>query len=270
MSNPTVHYNETPDADASFVQIRSLKKSIDDITILDDISLDIALGTTCCLIGPSGAGKSTLLRCINALSTFDTGIVNVGGEHVGHRAMPNKHRKWSPREAARFRQNVGFVSQGINLFSHRTALENVMEGPKYVLGHANADAETKSLQLLDKVGLLSLKDRYPHELSGGQQQRVAIARALAMQPRLMLFDEATSALDPELANEVLRVIKDLSKSGMTMVVVTHDLKFASEVADTVAVMEHGKLIEYGNASQIFNSPKGARTKAFLAAHFGPQ
>lgn len=258
---------ELPIAPPALVRIRALSKSYGQNRILDTVSLDIHAGEVRCLIGPSGSGKSTLLRCINALTEFDEGAVVVGDVRVGYAERKGQLQPWSEREAAIFRSRVGFVSQHVNLFWHRSVLENVMEGPTQVLGLSDATARQRARDLLDRVGLADKRDAYPVQLSGGQQQRAAIARALAMQPQLMLFDEATSALDPELVGEVLAVMRALARDGMTMIVVTHEMRFAAEVADRIAVLDKGRIIEDATAQQLFSRPQHPRSAEFLATHF---
>ncbi|MGY4298739.1 polar amino acid transport system ATP-binding protein [Bradyrhizobium sp. i1.4.4] len=216
-------------------------------------------------LGPSGSGKSTFLRCINQLESIDDGALWVNGELVGYRLDGHRLYELSEREIARQRLATGMVFQRFNLFPHKTALENVTEGPVQVLKHERKQAEADARELLARVGLSEKYDAYPVELSGGQQQRVAIARALAMQPALMLFDEPTSALDPELVGEVLAVMRDVAQTGMTMVVVTHELGFAREVASRVLFMDQGQLVENGPPEQILGNPLHARTRDFISA-----
>lgn len=225
-----------------------LRKSYGSFEALKGIDLEISRGEVLCLIGPSGSGKSTFLRCINQLSVINGGVLWINGELVGYRCIGHKLYERSEREIARQRLATGMVFQRFNLFSHKTALENVIEGPTQVLKVQRRQAEAAGRELLNRVGLADKCDAYPIELSGGQQQRVAIARALAMKPALMLFDEPTSSLDPELVGEVLAVMRDLARSGMTMVVVTHELAFAREVASRVGFMDHGHLVESGPRS----------------------
>jgi polar amino acid transport system ATP-binding protein len=254
----------SPDGDAPIVAFHKLSKSYDGRAVLDDITLAVRVGETRCIIGPSGSGKSTLLRCINALTHFDQGSIIVDGRRVGLTKDPAKGlRRWTEAEAATFRSRIGFVSQNTNLFHHRTVLENVMEGPVHVLAVARQDAREQALDLLATVGLSDKADHYPAQLSGGQQQRAAIARALAMRPKIMLFDEATSALDPELVDEVLAVMKLLSESGMTMLVVTHEMRFAEQAGDTVTVIDQGRVVEDGDVLDVFTRPQNPRTVSFL-------
>jgi polar amino acid transport system ATP-binding protein len=217
-----------------------------------------------CLVGPSGSGKSTFLRCINHLEQVNAGRLLVDGRLVGYREKHDKLYELKPREAAEQRRDVGMVFQRFNLFPHLTALENVIEAPIHVNGHSKAHATERGKALLDRVGLANKADSYPAHLSGGQQQRVAIARALAMEPKLMLFDEPTSALDPELVGEVLDVMRGLASVGMTMIVVTHEMGFAREVADSLVFMDNGVVVEEGDPAEVINNPQHKRTQAFLS------
>jgi polar amino acid transport system ATP-binding protein len=235
------------------ISVRAVGKSYGDHRVLDAVNLEVAKGEVVCIIGPSGSGKSTLLRCINGLEHYDEGEIAIDGVPL-HREHKSIHV---------LRSEVGMVFQRFNLFPHRTALENVMEGPVYVKGMARAAAKDQAGALLAKVGLAQKLDAYPAKLSGGQQQRVAIARALAMQPKAILFDEPTSALDPELVGEVLKVMLTLAREGMTMVVVTHEMGFAAEVARRVLFLDHGRVVEEGSAQQILAEPKHERTRDFL-------
>ena len=232
--------------------------------VLKGITLTVGRGEVMCLLGPSGSGKSTFLRCINHLEKINSGRLSVDGELVGYREGNGKLYELHEREVARKRQEIGMVFQSFNLFPHMTALENVMLAPMQVLGRKRDESDRRARELLARVGLSEKCDQHPVALSGGQQQRVAIARALAMDPKLMLFDEPTSALDPELVGEVLDVMRDLAKSGMTMVVVTHEIGFAREVADTVVFMDGGVVVESGPPAEVLGAPKHERTKAFLA------
>ncbi|MGF6839027.1 polar amino acid transport system ATP-binding protein [Paraburkholderia youngii] len=235
------------------IEITNVHKSFGSVPVLKGISLNVNQGEVVCLIGASGSGKSTLLRCINALESYDEGEIRLLGERVEQRA----------RNINQLRTQVGMVFQRFNLFPHRTALENVMEGPVHVKRLARAQAQREASELLDKVGLGHKLHAYPHQLSGGQQQRVAIARSLAMKPKAILFDEPTSALDPELVGEVLGVMRTLAREGMTMLVVTHEMGFAREVADRVCFLHAGLIIEEGTAQQVLGSPREARTREFL-------
>jgi polar amino acid transport system ATP-binding protein len=222
-------------------------------------------GEVLCLIGASGSGKTTLLRCINQLTSVDSGGIWLDGELLGLREANGKLHRLTAKEVARQRLKTGMVFQRFNLFPHKTALENITEGPVQVQGRKREEARADAIELLRRVGLATKADAYPAQLSGGQQQRVAIARALAMKPMLMLFDEPTSALDPELVGEVLAVMKELARSGMTMMVVTHELGFAREVADTVVYMDQGVIVESGPAADVLGRPREVRTQSFLSA-----
>ena len=248
----------------SAVTVRGLRKRFGDVEVLRGVDLDVAPGSVCCLLGPSGSGKSTLLRCINHLETADAGQVRVDGELMGYREHGGALVELKPAEIARKRRTVGMVFQRFHLFGHMTALQNVTEGPTRVLRQGRADAETAARALLEQVGLAEKADHHPAQLSGGQQQRVAIARALAMKPRVMLFDEPTSALDPELVGEVLEVMRDLAREGMTMVVVTHEMGFAREVADTAVFLDQGVVVESGAPERVLGAPEHERTRAFLS------
>ncbi|WLB55697.1 amino acid ABC transporter ATP-binding protein [Bradyrhizobium sp. 521_C7_N1_3] len=247
------------------VAIRSVSKSFGEFQALRSVSLDVWPGEVMCLIGASGSGKTTLLRCINQLAAIDAGGIWLDGELLGVREQNGKLHRLSEREIGRQRLKTGMVFQRFNLFPHKTALENITEGPLQVQGRKSDEVRAEALELLRRVGLSAKADWYPAQLSGGQQQRVAIARALAMKPMLMLFDEPTSALDPELVGEVLAVMKELAKSGMTMMVVTHELGFAREVADRVVYMDQGAIVEQGRASDVLGAPREERTRAFLSA-----
>ena len=247
------------------VAIRSVSKSFGAFQALKDVSLDVRVGEVLCLIGASGSGKTTLLRCINQLTPLDSGGIWLDGELLGVREQHGRLHALSPREIARQRLKTGMVFQRFNLFPHMTALENITEGPVQVQRRSRDEARAEAMELLARVGLSAKADAYPAELSGGQQQRVAIARALAMKPMLMLFDEPTSALDPELVGEVLAVMKELALSGMTMLVVTHELGFAREVADTVIYMDQGAIVESGPAAELLAAPRELRTRSFLSA-----
>jgi polar amino acid transport system ATP-binding protein len=246
------------------LKIRGLSKSYGSRQVLRDIDLDVPTGSVMCIIGPSGSGKSTLLSCINHLEPIDTGRVWVAGELVGYREHRGKLYELPEREVARMRRNVGMVFQQFNLFPHMTALQNVIEAPIRVKRTPPARAKDRATRLLDRVGLAGKHARYPAQLSGGEQQRVAIARALAMDPKLMLFDEPTSALDPELVGEVLAVMQDLARSGMTMVVVTHEFGFAREVGDQLTFMDGGIIVERGDPRAVLAAPKEKRTQDFLS------
>ncbi|WP_079214345.1 amino acid ABC transporter ATP-binding protein [Herbaspirillum robiniae] len=232
---------------------------------LKGVNLQVEAGAVTCIVGPSGSGKSTFLRCINQLEKTDGGAIWVGGELLGYRRRGEQLVELSDTEIARQRLASGMVFQRFNLFAHMTALQNIMEGPVVVQKRRRVDVKEEALALLARVGLAGKADAYPSELSGGQQQRVAIARALAMKPKLMLFDEPTSALDPELVGEVLAVMKDLAKSGMTMIVVTHELGFAREVSNRVVFMDGGQVLESGTPSEVLARPQHRRTQEFIAA-----
>ena len=247
------------------VAIRTVSKNFGEFQALRNVSLDVWPGEVMCLIGASGSGKTTLLRCINQLAAVDAGGIWLDGELLGLREQGGRLHRLTEREIGRQRLKTGMVFQRFNLFPHKTALENITEGPLQVQGRKVDEARAEALELLRRVGLSAKADWYPAQLSGGQQQSVAIARALAMKPMLMLFDEPTSALDPELVGEVLAVMKELAKSGMTMMVVTHELGFAREVADRVVYMDQGAIVEQGRASDVLGAPREERTKAFLSA-----
>ncbi|WP_177231589.1 amino acid ABC transporter ATP-binding protein [Amycolatopsis saalfeldensis] len=232
--------------------------------MLKGIDLEVHKGQVVCLLGPSGAGKSTFLRCLNHLETIDAGQVWVDGEPIGFKLRGGKLYELREADVARQRRDIGMVFQRFNLFGHRTALENVVEGPIRVLGVKPDRARADALELLDRVGLAHRADAYPAQLSGGQQQRVAIARSLAMKPKLMLFDEPTSALDPELVGEVLAVMGTLAREGMTMVVVTHEMAFAAEAADEVVFLADGAVVETGPPDRVLKAPEHERTRQFLA------
>jgi polar amino acid transport system ATP-binding protein len=246
------------------VDMQNVHKFYGTVHALKGVDLRVRLGEVCVAIGPSGSGKSTLLRCINQLESISAGRVFVKGELQGFLEREGRFHPLSPGRVAAQRRSTGMVFQRFNLFPHMTALENVMEGPLHVKGWARERARAKATELLKRVGLDGLEKRYPAHLSGGQQQRVAIARALAMEPEVMLFDEPTSALDPELVGEVLDVIKDLARSGITMVVVTHEIGFAREVGNHLVFMDQGQILEEGHPRTILANPKNPRTVAFLS------
>jgi len=250
---------------APIVRAVDLRKNFGDFAALQGITLDIAAGEVLCVIGPSGSGKSTFLRCINQLETVTGGALWVDGELVGYRRAGHKLHALSENEIARQRLKTGMVFQRFNLFPHLTVLENVTEGPLRVQRRPRDEVVTDARALLERVGLAHKSDAFPIDLSGGQQQRVAIARALAMRPKLMLFDEPTSALDPELVGEVLSVMRDLATSGMTMVVVTHELGFARDVATRVMFMDKGQVVETGVPAQVLSDPQHPRTREFISA-----
>jgi polar amino acid transport system ATP-binding protein len=246
------------------VKAERVHKNFGALRVLRGITLEVGRGEVLCLVGPSGSGKSTFLRCINHLEKVNAGRLYVDGSLVGYREKNDKLYELNPREAARQRRDIGMVFQHFNLFPHRTALENVIEAPTQVKGVPKKKAIEKAAELLDRVGLSDKAHAYPAQLSGGQQQRVAIARALAMEPKLMLFDEPTSALDPELVGEVLAVMRGLAAAGMTMLVVTHEMGFAREVADQLVFMDAGAVVESGNPKQLLANPQHERTKLFLS------
>jgi len=236
----------------ALVQIRRVRKSFGAHQVLRDISLEVPAGSVTVLLGPSGSGKSTLLRCVNHLETID-----------GYRQAGAKTHEMTPRQIAKQRQGIGMVFQKFNLFPHMTALENICEAPIGVAGRGRAAAKARAAELLERVGLADFAGHYPAQLSGGQQQRVAIARALAMDPKLMLFDEPTSALDPELVGDVLDVMRELARDGMTMIVVTHEIGFARGVADQVVFMDGGVVVEAGPPQEVLDDPQRQRTRNFL-------
>ncbi|MFJ9178296.1 amino acid ABC transporter ATP-binding protein [Streptomyces sp. NPDC102360] len=246
------------------VKAEQVHKSFGHVNVLKGIDLEVKQGEVFCLIGPSGSGKSTFLRCINHLEKVNAGRLYVDGHLVGYRQQGDKLYELRDREVALQRRDIGMVFQRFNLFPHMTALENVMEAPVQVKKQSRSEARTRAQELLDRVGLSDKSASYPSQLSGGQQQRVAIARALAMEPKLMLFDEPTSALDPELVGEVLDVMRDLAESGMTMVVVTHEMGFAREVGDSLVFMDDGIVVESGDPREVLTNPQQERTQSFLS------
>ena len=246
------------------VKAEQVCKSFGALQVLKGITLEVDKGQVLVMVGPSGSGKSTFLRCINHLEQVNAGRLYVDGDLIGYRDRGTKLHEMSPRDAAKQRRDIGMVFQHFNLFPHRTALENIIEAPIHVKRVKKDDAIARGKDLLNQVGLLEKADAYPAQLSGGQAQRVAIARALAMNPKLMLFDEPTSALDPELVGEVLEVMKKLASEGMTMVVVTHEMGFAREVADQLVFMDDGVVVESGPPREVLANPKHERTKAFLS------
>ncbi|MGO4228382.1 amino acid ABC transporter ATP-binding protein [Arthrobacter sp. YAF34] len=246
------------------VKIEGLHKYFGTHHVLRGIDLTVNQGEVSVVIGPSGSGKSTMLRCVNLLETISAGRISVGGDLIGYREVKGRLHDLKTKEIAAQRREIGMVFQRFNLFPHKTALQNIMEAPIQVKGQSKAAARKRALELLDRVGLADRADHYPSQLSGGQQQRVAIARALAMDPELMLFDEPTSALDPELVGDVLNVMKDLAKSGMTMIVVTHEIGFAREVGDRLTFMDGGVVVESGDPREVLANPQHPRTKEFLS------
>jgi polar amino acid transport system ATP-binding protein len=246
-----------PEADSPpIVSLRDVHQSFGKVEVLKGISMDVPKGGFICIIGPSGSGKSTLLRCINALVPINSGSIRVADFEV--------HRLTTDKERLALRREVSIVFQQYNLFPHKTALENVMMAPVYVLREPREEVRARAIALLKKVGLAAKQDAYPGELSGGQQQRVAIARSLAMRPEVMLFDEVTAALDPETVKEVLNTIRELAAEGMTCMLVTHEMRFARELADTVYFTDGGVIVESGPPAELFDRPKVDRTRAFLS------
>jgi polar amino acid transport system ATP-binding protein len=247
----------------AMIEVEGLHKHFGAVHVLRGIDLSVAAGEVVCVIGPSGSGKSTLLRCINHLEEPEQGRIRIDGQSVYREEINGGFRAHSNRAIAAVRAQVGMVFQHFNLFPHLTVIGNIVEAPVYVLRRPKADARARGLELLAQVGLADKADAYPEELSGGQQQRAAIARALAMDPKAMLFDEVTSALDPELVAEVLAVMRDLARRGMTMLVVTHEMNFARQVSSRVIFMDHGRIVEEGEPAQMFASPREPRTREFL-------
>ncbi|MGP5659280.1 amino acid ABC transporter ATP-binding protein [Corynebacterium falsenii] len=246
------------------IAIKNVWKRYGRLDVLKGINLEVPVSGVTCLIGPSGSGKSTLLRCVNHLEQVTSGRIEVDGELIGYREKNGTLYEMSAKDAAKQRVGIGKVFQQFNLFTHRTVLENIIEAPVQVLGENKQTAENHAMELLQQVGLAHKADAYPVQLSGGQQQRVAIARALAMRPKLMLFDEPTSALDPELVGDVLNVMRRLADDGMTMLVVTHEIGFAREVADEVAFMDGGVIVEHGPSAEVLGNPQHPRTQEFLS------
>ena len=246
------------------VRAVNVHKSFHGVEVLKGIDMEVSAGEVICLLGPSGSGKTTFLRCINQLETIQAGRIWVDGDLVGYADRNGRLHRLGDKQIAAQRREIGMVFQRFNLFPHMTALGNVMEAPVQVGGVDRPEARTRALALLDRVGLGDRCDNYPAQLSGGQQQRVAIARALAMDPKLMLFDEPTSALDPELVGEVLTVMRELAAGGMTMIVVTHEMGFAREVADRVVFMDGGVVVEQGPPQEVIDHPQHERTQSFLS------
>jgi polar amino acid transport system ATP-binding protein len=246
------------------VVVDRVRKSFSGVTVLNGLSFEVAAGEVCCIIGPSGSGKSTLLRCINRLEKIEGGMIYLAGRPVGVLPYRARLREMPARELAAQRRDIGMVFQSFNLFAHKTVLANIIEAPVVVKKTPRREAVRDAHALLARVGLTGKADAYPDQLSGGQQQRVAITRSLAMNPKLMLFDEPTSALDPELVGEVLAVMKDLAEGGMTMIVVTHEMGFARDVADRVIFMDAGEIVESGSPAEVLRSPRQERTRSFLA------
>lgn len=246
------------------VRVNGVQKGFGSGNVLDGIDLEVRTGEVLVILGPSGSGKSTLLRCLNNIEDIDAGSITIDGDLIGYRVTAARVRKLRESATARQRRRIGMVFQQFNLFPHMTTLQNVVEAPIGVNGENRADAERHARDLLTRVGLSDKLDAYPRTLSGGQQQRVAIARALAMRPKLMLFDEPTSALDPELVDEVLGVIGDLADTGMTMVIVTHEIEFARRVADRGVFLDQGRVVEEGPISQVLDEPRHERARSFLS------
>ena len=265
-SGPTAAHADA--SAAPMVEIAGVHKMFGDVHVLKGVDLEVPRGSVCVVLGPSGSGKSTLLRCINELEDLTAGRIYVDGDLIGYREVEKNGKKrlhrLHPKVIATQRSRIGMVFQRFNLFPHMTALQNVMEAPVQVRGLSRAQARARAEELLARVGLSDRVDHYPSQLSGGQQQRVAIARALAMDPGLMLCDEPTSALDPELVGEVLAVMRDLAESGMTMIVVTHEIGFAREVGDHVVFMDDGVIVEQGDPREVLTNPREERTREFLA------
>jgi len=246
------------------VEAEGVHKSFGSTEVLCGVDMIVQPGEVACVIGPSGSGKSTFLRCVNHLERINAGTMRVDGELIGYREANGKLYELRESEIAHQRRHIGMVFQRFHLFPHMTAAENVMEGPRTVQRKSRGECREQAAALLERVGLADKQDAYPNQLSGGQQQRVAIARALAMEPRLMLFDEPTSALDPELVGEVLDVMRQLAREGMTMLVVTHEMGFAREVGDTLVFMDGGRIVESGHPREVLANPRESRTQAFLS------
>ena len=248
------------------ISVQNLSKSFGPNMVLKNLSFEVERGKTAVLLGKSGSGKSTMLRCLNLLEHWDEGQIEIDGKPLGRsKTAAGQWKRWNTKEEAEARQRIGMVFQQFNLFPHMTVLQNVMCGPKRILGQDEASSRKLALQLLDQVGLGAKKDAYPAFLSGGQQQRVAIARALAMRPTVLLLDEITSALDPELVGEVLRVVESLAEEGMTLLMVTHEMSFARKVSDRLVFMHAGKIHEIGPPDQLFGSPQTPELKQFLSS-----
>ena len=251
------------------VEITNVRKSFGGTEVLKGVSLTVPPGGVAVIVGPSGSGKSTLLRTINHLEKVDGGYITIDGQLVGYQVRGNKLHELREKDILKQRTDIGMVFQNFNLFPHLTALENVTEAPVVALHRNKAEARKRALELLDRVDLKDRADAYPRQLSGGQQQRVAIARALALDPKILLFDEPTSALDPELVNEVLDVIRELATSGTTLIIVTHEMGFARDVADTVVFMDQGQIVEQGSPQEIFANPREPRTRSFFSKVIEP-
>lgn len=264
MNANATHHSRFGIAPTTMVHAAGIRKSYGNLEVLKGVDLTVGAGSVACIIGPSGSGKSTFLRCINHLEEINAGLLLVDGDFVGYRLQGNKLFELPPSAICKRRAEIGMVFQQFNLFPHMTVLENLIEAPVRVRKEAPAKAIIKANRLLERVGLADKRDAFPKQLSGGQQQRVAIARALAMNPKVLLFDEPTSALDPELVGEVLEVMKDLAREGITMVVVTHEIGFAREVADQLIFMDGGVVVESGDPREMIANPRSARTREFLA------
>ncbi|MET4592352.1 amino acid ABC transporter ATP-binding protein [Arthrobacter sp. 754] len=258
-----------PESTRGLVEITKVRKSFGTAEVLKGISLTVEPGGVAVIVGPSGSGKSTLLRTINHLEKVDGGHIAIDGTLVGYQVRGRRLHELREKEILKQRTEIGMVFQNFNLFPHLTALENVTEAPVVAQGRSKEKARRRGLELLDRVGLKDRAGAYPRQLSGGQQQRVAIARALALDPKILLFDEPTSALDPELVNEVLDVIRELAKSGTTLIIVTHEMGFARDVADTVVFMDQGQIVEQGSPQEIFTNPQEPRTRSFFSKVLEP-
>ncbi len=263
MTAPSVGRSVQPDPKVPLVHAVNVHKAFNNVDVLKGIDLDVHRGEVVCLLGPSGSGKTTFLRCINLLERIDGGRIWVDGELMGYAEREGRLHELTDKTRAAQRRDIGMVFQRFNLFPHRTALENIMEAPVLVKREPRAQVRSRAQSLLERVGLGDRGDAYPGQLSGGQQQRVAIARALAMQPKLMLFDEPTSALDPELVGDVLAVMRELAHEGMTMIVVTHEMAFARDVADQVVFIDGGVVVESGPPREVLRNPTHERTRTFL-------
>lgn len=261
---PTSKTDVVSELNESFVESREVRKSFGRLEVLKGVNMSIARGEVAVLLGPSGSGKSTFLRCINKIETIDSGRIWFDGKLIGIEQRAGRLYEMKSQEVAKQRRDIGMVFQRFNLFAHMTALQNVMHAPLLLKRGKKAAIKARAYALLESVGLGDKTDNFPSQLSGGQQQRVAIARALAMEPKLMLFDEPTSALDPELVGDVLEVIRGLANTGMTMLIVTHEIGFAREIADTAYFMDDGKVVESGAPDTLFSKPREDRTKMFLS------